>query len=231
MGFSLIPTMDKMNVFLTLQRAYPTLEQLGFFPACCGSISMRVGKYEPSSFFFGINQDIDKHPSPSFPYAPEFIFVDQDGLPCEASPLTPHKEVHLHAKIYRFTGCAVILHVHTTMNYWISDTYHEQSYVSLDQNEMLLSTGLCQHDVKLRIPILPQPDHNHKRHGHGHKHYYTHSDPISGRIATVIHPDIPVLLQHQHGVYVWGDTIAEAVRRLQAFEFACQLKYTYFKNN
>lgn len=225
MSFSLIPTMDKMNVLITLQRAYPTLEQLGLFPACCGSISMRVGEYEPSSFYFGINHDIDKHPSSSFPYHPEFIFVDQDGFPCETSSLTPSKEVELHAKIYRFTGCAVILHVHTTMNYWISHTYHEQSYVSLDQNEMMLSTGLCQRDVKLHVPILPQPEHNHKRHTQD----YTHPDPIMGRIATVIHPDIPVLLQHQHGVYIWGNTITEAVRRFQAFEFACQLKYTCVK--
>lgn len=218
MGFSLFSTLDKVEVLNTIHTAYHSLEQQGFFPAACGSISLRLGAFEPTDFYFAINHNIDMHPPLSFPIKSEFVFVDQDALPCEASAFTPSKEALLHAKIYRLTGCTAIIHAHTPSFYRISPLFGNQSrehtYVNLDANHMMISTGLCQQHEKLRVPVLPQ------------QHIYNHSDLSPQLIATAIHPDIPLLVQQQNGVYIWGNSIPQVIRRLQAFEFTCQLLFT-----
>lgn len=224
MDFSLIPTAEKITVLNTLQSTYHALQQKHFFPAGCGSISMRVGPYDPTSYYFAMNvntkeqtqSDIDSLSSASYPFEPNFIFINEKGLPCEATEVASGKEASIHAKIYRLTGCTSILHIHKPLHYEISDHFHTHSYVSLEHNEVTryAELGLGHVDKHLNIPILPNPSQQES----------ANSIMLAQFVANTLHPDIPILLGHQQGVYVWGDSLPQAIRRLEAFDFACELK-------
>jgi methylthioribulose-1-phosphate dehydratase len=212
MDFSSIPTAEKIKVFNTLQSTYQALAQKHYFPAGCGSISMRVGPFEPTCYYFAITTS---SPS-SYPFEPNVVYINEKGLPCEATEVASDKEASIHAKIYRLTGCTSILHIHKPLHYEISHHFHTQSYVSLEQNEVTryAELGLGYDDKHLNIPILPNPSQQEP----------SNSIMLAQFVANTLHPDIPILLGHQQGVYVWGDSLPQAIRRLEAFDFACELK-------
>lgn len=211
MDFSLIPTTEKLTVLNTLQSNYHALAQNHCFPAGCGSISMRVGPFEPTSYYFGMTTS-----SASSPFEPNFIFINEQGLPCEATGVAIDKEASIHAKIYRLTGCSAILHVHKPLHYAISDHFHAQPYVSLEHNEVTrraeLDLGLA--NTQLDIPLMPNPPQQEA----------ANSIALAQFVANTLQPDMPILLGHQQGVFVWGDSLPQAIRRLEAFDFACELK-------
>ncbi|MBP1907253.1 methylthioribulose-1-phosphate dehydratase [Paenibacillus turicensis] len=223
MDFSLISTAEKITVLNTLQSTYHALQQKHCFPAGCGSISMRVGPYDPLSYYFAINMNPKEHSQPvvgsissaSYPFQPNFIFINEKGLPCEATKVTSDKEASIHAKIYRLTGCNAILHIHKPLHYEISDHFHTQSYVSLDHNEVTRCADLDSSlDNTLNIPIFPALS----------QQEIANCITPTQIVANTLQPDIPILLGHQQGVYVWGDSLPQAIQRLEAFDFACELK-------
>ena len=74
--------------------------------------------------------------------------------------------------------------------------------------------GLGHDDIPLNIPILPNLSQQKP----------ANSIILAQYVANTLHPDIPILLGHQQGVYVWGDSLSQAIRRLEALDFACELK-------
>ena len=224
MDFSLIPTAEKITVLNTLQNTYHALAQEHCFPAGCGSISLRVGPFDPTSYYFAMNANskvqtqpaADSLSSVSYPFEPNFIFINEKGLPCEATNVALDKGASIHAKIYRLTGCTAILHIHKPLYYEISHHFHAQSYVSLEHNEVTryAELGLGHDDIPLNIPILPNLSQQKP----------ANSIILAQYVANTLHPDIPILLGHQQGVYVWGDSLSQAIRRLEALDFACELK-------
>lgn len=211
MDFSLIPTTEKITALNTLQSHYHALAQSHCFPAGCGNISMRIGSFEPTSYYFGMTTS-----SASSPFEPSIVFINEQGLPCEATGAAIDKEASIHAKIYRLTGCFAILHVHKPLHYAISDHFHAQPYVSLEHNEVTRRAALASGSVstQLHIPLMPDPLQQETA------NFIT----LAQCVANTLHPDIPILLGHQQGVYVWGDSLSQAIRRLEAFDFACELK-------
>lgn len=222
MDYHLIPTTEKIAVLNLLNRTYLALEQKHCFPAGCGAISMRVGPYDPATYYFAINVNSQEQSQPNVgsvpsifsPSEPSFIFINEQGLPCEATEVTQDKEASIHAKIYRLTGCSSILHLHKPLYYGISQHFYEQSYVSLEHNEVMNGANLdLGHDnEQLNIPIFPKP------------HPQATANSVIQIVANSLQPDIPFLLGQQQGVYVWGNSLTQAIRRLEAFDFACELK-------
>lgn len=208
MDFRDIPFEDKQSALENLRRVKADFAGRGWFPAASGSLSARVGSYSPGRFHFAITagrMDISANPPEG-----DFLFVDTDGKPCEATRLAPVDDTPLHAKIYRMTGCGAVFHVHTVFNNLLSEYYGDAGYIPARDIELIKELGIWADNTVMQIPVLPNDSAFSK---------------IAKQIPGTLKLDIPGFLLRNHGIYVWGSNTIEAKRRLEAFEFIFEVLY------
>lgn len=207
MTFSEIPLEQKQTALSELREVKELFASRGWFPGTSGNLSVRVGEYSPEQFHFAITAS-GKDKSVHTPE--DYLFVDQDGRPCETTNLKPSAETLIHCEIYRKTGCGAIFHVHTIDNNLISDWYGEQGYVPAQGIELIKAFNIWEEDAAIRIPILPN---------------YADIPRIAELVPDALDPAVPGILLRNHGIYAWGKNSFEAKRHLEAFEFI--FEYTY----
>lgn len=204
-----IPHDEKSNVYVQLQTIKATLAQKGWFPATSGNLSMRLGDFQPDQFQFAITASgKDK----SVQTDEDFLVVDEQGKPLEATALKPSAETLIHAEIYRITGAGAIFHVHTVWNNLASELFAARHSVPIEGVELIKAFNIWKENAHIEIPILPN---------------YADIPKIAALLEQRIQPGIPGFLLRKHGVCAWGANAFEAKRHLEAFEFlfeyACQL--------
>ncbi|UNK20582.1 methylthioribulose 1-phosphate dehydratase [Paenibacillus sp. N3/727] len=207
MNFSEIKLEQKQAALSELRDVKELFASRGWFPGTSGNLSVRVGDYLPEQFHFAVTAS-GKDKSVHTPE--DYLFVDQDGRPCETTGLKPSAETLIHCEIYRKTGCGAIFHVHTVDNNLISDWYGEQGYVPAQGIELIKAFNIWEEDAAIRIPILPN---------------YADIPKIAELVPEALDPAIPGILLRNHGIYAWGQNAFEAKRHLEAFEFI--FEYTY----
>ncbi|WP_055107817.1 methylthioribulose 1-phosphate dehydratase [Paenibacillus ihumii] len=207
MSFTSISLEDKQSALDELRMVKEQFAARGWFPGTSGNLSIRVGDFSPGSFHFAVTSS-GKDKSIHTPE--DFLFVDEDGKPCEQTKLKPSAETLIHAKIYRMTGCGAIFHVHTVFNNVLSELYGDQGYVPVQGIELIKGLGIWEENAAIEIPVLPN-----------------HADipSIAKLIPGALKPEIPGLLLRNHGIYVWGSNAFEAKRHLEAFEFIFEVEY------
>lgn len=207
MKFTDIPLEQKQTALSELRDIKELFASRGWFPGTSGNLSVRVGEYQPEQFHFAVTAS-GKDKSVHTPE--DYLFVDQEGRPCEATGLKPSAETLIHCEIYRKTGCGAIFHVHTIDNNLISEWYGEQGYVPAQSIELIKAFNIWDEDASIRIPILPN---------------YADIPKIAELVPDALNPAIPGILLRNHGIYAWGQNAFEAKRHLEAFEFI--FEYTY----
>ncbi len=134
MSFDAIRLEEKQQAFAELREVKTIFAERGWFPGTSGNLSIRTGEFSPDQFAFAITssgKDKSVH-TPS-----DYLLVDQNGKPMEATGLKPSAETLIHCEIYRATGCGAIFHVHTVFNNLVSELYGEHGSVPVDGVELI----------------------------------------------------------------------------------------------
>ena len=208
-AFAAITTEEKQRVLRELGELKAHLASRGLFAGTSGNLSARVGEYRPDCFHFAITAS-GKDKSRSTPE--DFLFVDQEGKPVEATALKPSAETLIHCEIYRLTGCGAIAHVHTVFNNVVSEWYWERRAVPVHGVELIKAFNIWEEEASIAIPIVPN---------------YADIPRIVPEVAARLDPRIPGILLRKHGIYAWGRTIEEAKKHLEAFEFLFEYVYRW----
>jgi methylthioribulose-1-phosphate dehydratase len=139
----------------------------------------------------------------------ESHFLELDG---EASVLggagKPSAETALHLAIYRRRPHAgSILHTHSVWGTVLSDLYFDRGAIEIEGYEMLKGlAGVTTHEHTEVVPVIENSQD------------YT---LLAARIEKLLedNPAVHGIYLRRHGLYTWGETVTEAKRHIEIFEF------------
>ena len=125
----------------------------------------------------------------------------------------PSAETGLHLVLYRARPQAgAILHVHTVWNTLISARHAPRGCVPIEGYELLKGlSGVTSHAYIERVPILENS-----------QDYEDLATQLE--MALEAHPHAHGVLLSRHGLYTWGQSVAEARRHLEALEFLFEVE-------
>jgi methylthioribulose-1-phosphate dehydratase len=125
----------------------------------------------------------------------------------------PSAETGLHLVLYKARPAAgAILHVHTVWNTLLSGIHGGEGHVAIGGYELLKGlSGVVTHEHVERMPILTNS-----------QDYLE----LAARLAAALNefPDAHGVLLSRHGLYTWGESVAEARRHLEALEFLFEVE-------
>jgi methylthioribulose-1-phosphate dehydratase len=139
-----------------------------------------------------------------------FIVAGMDGRPEDAGRKVSY-ETLLHCQVYRFDArVGSVLHTHSIPNTVLS---RQRESIRLSGYELLkLLPGIQTHDATVEVPVF-ENDQDIAR--------------LAGKVDEAMkrRPGMPAYLISGHGLYAWGDSIAQARHRVEALEFMfeCEL--------
>jgi methylthioribulose-1-phosphate dehydratase len=120
----------------------------------------------------------------------------------------PSAETLLHLAIYKLKPeAAAILHTHSVWGTILSDVYFESGAIEIKGYEMLKGlSGVKTHEHRERLPIVENSQNY---------------DELSFTIeqALVENPAAHGVYLRRHGLYTWGESVAEAKRHIEIYEF------------
>lgn len=209
MSFASITLEAKQQVLSELSAIKADFAARGFFPGTSGNLSMRVGPHTPEEFSFAVTAS-GKDKSKTTPE--DFLFVDQNGKPCENTSLKPSAETLIHCEIYKLTGCGAIFHIHSVFNSLVSELFWERRAVPIEGVELIKAFNIWDEEAVIDVPILSN---------------FTDVPRIVPEVTERIDQRIPGILLRKHGIYAWGRDAFEAKRHLEAFEFLFEYVYRW----
>ena len=179
----------------------------GWVPATSGNFSVRPFPAEPARILITAS-GLDKGAIT----AGDLLEVDEDGRMI-AGEGKPSAETGLHTVIYRDRPDArAILHVHSTWNTLLSGRFVYAGYLEIQGYELLKGlSGVNTHEHRERIPIIENTQDY---------------DKLSVELAVTLNqfPAAHGVLLSRHGLYTWGQSVAEARRHLEALEFLFEVE-------
>ncbi len=170
----------------------------GWVPATSGNFSVRWG-----SRIFITPTGLDKGTlAPS-----DLLEIDLEGRAL-AGHGRPSAETSLHTVIYgRRMQAHAILHVHTVWNTLLSGRFLSVGDVSITGYELLKGlSGVATHEHTERVPIIENT-----------QEYAALAEHLTSVLDA--NPEAHGVLLSRHGLYTWGESVAEARRHLEALEF------------
>jgi methylthioribulose-1-phosphate dehydratase len=125
----------------------------------------------------------------------------------------PSAETCLHLELYKARSQAgAILHVHTVWNTLLSGMYGAEGRVELTGYELLKGlAGVATHEHVERVPILKNS-----------QDYVELAAQFARALAEFA--DAHGVLLSRHGLYTWGESVADARRHLEALEFLFEVE-------
>jgi methylthioribulose-1-phosphate dehydratase len=125
----------------------------------------------------------------------------------------PSAETGLHLVLYEARPAAgAILHVHTVWNTLLSGFHEAAGYVNLNGYELLKGlSNVATHEHTEQVPIL--------------RNSQNYAE-LTVQLAIVLekYPDAHGVLLSRHGLYTWGESVAEARRHLEVLEFLFEVE-------
>lgn len=120
----------------------------------------------------------------------------------------PSAETLLHLCIYRHVPRArSILHTHSVWGTILSDHFYESGFIEIEGYEMLKGlSGVATHEHRERVPIVDNS-----------QDYVALSHVIENVLRE--NPECHGIYLRRHGLYTWGETVADAKRHVEIFEF------------
>ena len=114
-------------------------------------------------------------------------------------------ETTLHVEIIKRLECRAVLHTHSIDATVLSDHFAEKAKIRLEGWEMLKGLkGIISHATSIDIPIVSN-NQNIKE--------------LSQTVRPYLSSTLPGLLVAGHGLYAWGNSLAEAQRHVEILEF------------
>ncbi|MET0647173.1 MAG: methylthioribulose 1-phosphate dehydratase [Pyrinomonadaceae bacterium] len=139
-----------------------------------------------------------------------FMQVDASGAVVEGSG-SPSAETELHLTVVRARGARVVLHTHSVWSTLVSDAYAAEGGVYFENYEMLKGlAGVKTHEHREWLPIIENSQQWSK---------------VTPRLEEILRsrPDVHGFLVLRHGLYTWGESVAEAKRHVEILEFLLEV--------
>ena len=148
----------------------------------------------------------------------QVILIDEDARIAEGARLVneypgkPSDESLLHVCIAKERGAGAVLHTHSIWNTILSDLYADEGGVRIEGYEMLKGlAGVRTHEHSEWLPIVDN------------------SQDMPALAETVSktlneHKSAHGFLIKRHGLYAWGDNLAQAKRHVEIFEFLLETR-------
>ena len=154
--------------------------------------------------------------------ADDLMVVGPGGKPVEGETRKPSAEAELHTRIVSLTGAASVLHVHSVSNTLLGEHFADRGGFTLRGYEMLKGLeGITTHEAEVFVPVLRNRQD---------------MAPLSEEIGRIVaeradRPGLHGFLLAGHGLYTWGDSLAQAHRHVEIFEFLfeCAARRTQFQ--
>ena len=122
----------------------------------------------------------------------------------------PSAEALLHLAIVRSVNAGAVLHTHSVSSTVLSGTHTRHGGVALQGYEMLKGlAGVATHKHREWLPILENS-----------QDMVELADKVS---RTLEQPGIHGFLLQEHGLYTWGESLAEAKRHVEILEFLMEV--------
>jgi len=175
----------------------------GWVPATSGNFSVRSGDR-----VFITPTGLDKGK-----LAPaDLLEIDLEGRALSGHG-RPSAETSLHTVIYRERlEARSILHVHTVWNTLLSGKFLTVGHVALQGYELLKGlSGVSTHEHIERVPIIENT-----------QEYSSLAEHLRAVLRENAH--VHGVLLSRHGLYTWGESVAEARRHLEALEFLFEVE-------
>lgn len=136
-----------------------------------------------------------------------FLELDENGEILHGSGM-PSAETSIHLTIYRaLQNAGSVLHTHSVWGTILSDLFSVQGAIEIEGYEMLKGlSGVTTHEHTELVPIIANS-----------QDYIELAETIETVLAE--HSDIHGIYLHRHGLYTWGETVSEARRHIEIFEF------------
>ena len=145
--------------------------------------------------------------------ASHILLCDDHGRVVGRRSGKPSAETLLHVEIAKRRAAGAVLHTHSVWSTMLSDGQNGRDgrdgrdAVVIEGYEMLKGlTGITSHEHRELVPILDN-DQDMVR--------------LASRVGEALdqHPDAHAFLLRRHGLYTWGDTLADAERHVEILEF------------
>jgi len=186
--------MDLMRATSLLVDAGRTLHARGWLPATSGNLSARLDDGRIAITASGrCKGTLD---------ASGIVCLDADGRPLDGR--RPSAETGLHLQIYRHDPAAgVVLHTHSLTATLLTEDGGDWRLGGLELLKAF--PGIDTHEVEVVVPVFANDQD---------------IDRLAGTVAARLDSlSIPGYLLRGHGLYVWGDDMASALRHLEALEY------------
>jgi methylthioribulose-1-phosphate dehydratase len=185
------------------------LYDLGWTPATSSNFSMRV---DEENFAITVSGRHKGRLTPD-----DVMVIDAHGK-AVGTDLRPSAETLLHTQIYRrFSKAGAVLHTHSRAQTLASKLFESAGQIVFEDYELLKAfAGNTTHELSMPVPVFSN----------------TQDMPALVREIDDYMDRQPVThgyLIEGHGIYTWGNTMDEARRHLDAFEFLLQCELELIK--
>jgi methylthioribulose-1-phosphate dehydratase len=139
--------------------------------------------------------------------AAHILQVDERATVIGRTALRPSAETLLHVEIVRRRGAGAVLHTHSVWSTMLSGVHAGRGGIEISGYEMLKGlSGIITHEHREWIPIVDN-DQDMER--------------LARRVGETLErrPEAHAILLKRHGLYTWGNTLADASRHVEIFEF------------
>ncbi len=137
----------------------------------------------------------------------QLLTIDEQAQIVSEHHGKPSDESLLHIRIVKERGAGAVLHTHSTWNTILSDLYAAEGGVRIEGYEMLKGLqGVPTHEHSEWLPIIDN----------------SQDMPALAEVvgqALNEHRTAHGFLLRRHGLYSWGDTLAQAKRHIEILEF------------
>lgn len=137
----------------------------------------------------------------------QILEIDADGGVVASATGKPSAEYRLHRQVVDTCHANAVLHTHSIWSTVLSDIHAGNAGLAIEGYEMLKGLeGVRTHEHREWIPIL-ENDQDMTR--------------LADRVGAILreHPDAHGFLLRRHGLYTWGEDLAQAVRHVEILEF------------
>ncbi|HEY0365536.1 MAG TPA: methylthioribulose 1-phosphate dehydratase [Pyrinomonadaceae bacterium] len=139
--------------------------------------------------------------------AEQVVSIDEHARILGPEGGKPSDESLLHIRIVKERAAGAVLHTHSIWNTILSDVYAQDGGIKIEGYEMLKGLqGVRTHEHAEWLPIIDNSQD---------------MPALANTIGETLnkHPAAHGFLLRRHGLYSWGENLAQAKRHIEIFEF------------
>ncbi len=182
-----------------------SLHVTGHNPATSGNYSFRSSVFPQHAY---ISQSgVDKSAFAASHLIPVDVATGEIAAPARAENVRISDEAPVHLQVYRSTSARCVLHSHLLDAVLFADLFPGQKEVAISGLELLKGfRGIKSHEASVPVPLFENTQD---------------MSDLAVRLGRVLEggPEVYGFILRRHGLYVWGQSVSEAKRHLEVFEY------------